>query len=109
MLVEEAITVPAWISFSCCDGKHTSRGEPVEEAMAAIARFDGIIAAGINCTSPKYITSLVPLAKKGLPKDRRLIVYPNKGGIWDNEARSFVPDPDEGMSSTCLKAPHLIH
>jgi homocysteine S-methyltransferase len=97
MLNEEGVSVPAWITFSCRNGAETSRGEPIADAVAIANKYDNIIATGINCTAPKFISSLLKASRGVLRNPKRFIVYPNKGGIWDNDARSFVPDPEEGM------------
>ncbi|HUF37643.1 MAG TPA: homocysteine S-methyltransferase [Anaerolineales bacterium] len=86
-LLPEFPDMPAWISFSAKDGKHNSQGEPV----AGCARFlDGVsqvVAVGINCTAPRFITSLVAEIKRETGKP--VLVYPNSGEKFDPIARAW--------------------
>ena len=47
------------VSFSCRDGLHVSHGELVKDAVEVFKGCDGVVAVGVNCTSPQYVTSLV--------------------------------------------------
>lgn len=73
--------LPAWMSFSAADDRHVCAGQSIEQAAAVAASAPSVIAVGINCTDPRYVTSLVERvsATTGLPA----VVYPNAGGDWD--------------------------
>ena len=71
----------AWISFSCRDGRATSHGEPIEEAVAAAVTSERVVAVGVNCTAPEHLDEL--LARARTATDRPLVAYPNSGRTWD--------------------------
>ena len=75
---------PAWVSFSCPDAEHISDGTPVEEAAAVFTAHPGVLAVGINCTPPQYVTQLITRLGEVLP-DKAIIAYPNSGETWDAE------------------------
>jgi homocysteine S-methyltransferase len=79
----------AWLSYQCRDNGSTAAGEPITEA-AAIGTHPGIVAVGINCTSPRHLTQLLEAA--GEATDGPLIAYPNGGDRWDATARRWVAD-----------------
>ena len=77
--------LPAWMSFSAVDDRHVCAGQSIEDAAAVASAAPSVVAVGINCTDPRYVTSLVERvsAASSLP----VVVYPNAGGDWD---------PDDG-------------
>lgn len=85
----------AWFSFSCRDEKHVSHGEPVVDCAALVATFPQIIAIGVNCVPPQWISPLI--AELRAASDKPVLVYPNSGEGWDAERRSWTgnTDPDE--------------
>ncbi|HEY2887291.1 MAG TPA: homocysteine S-methyltransferase [Candidatus Limnocylindrales bacterium] len=96
-VLEEQPGAAAWLSFSCRDGAHTRRGEPVEEAFDLARDVPGIVAIGINCTEPKFIDELVRRAadRTGLP----IIVYPNGGERWDAAGRRWSGSATDDVPS----------
>ena len=50
---------PAYISFSCRNGLENGEGNAIEECAKIVNNSDKIIAFGINCTSPIYISQLI--------------------------------------------------
>ncbi len=76
-LLESYSGVQAWVSFSCKNDTQLSSGESFKEAVSILNKADGIIAVGVNCTAPQYISSLVQIAKQNT--NQFIIVYPNKG------------------------------
>jgi len=77
--VADLYGLQAWISFSCKDAVNVSHGEPFAECMALLERSGQIAAAGINCTAPDLIGSLLRSVNPGkIP----LMVYPNSGESW---------------------------
>jgi homocysteine S-methyltransferase len=79
----EELGLPVWNSFSCRDGKHISDGTPIADCARALQGRDHIIAIGINCTHPRYISSLIREIRDAIGDDRRIIVYPNGGEDYD--------------------------
>ena len=84
--------VRAWVSFTCRDEERTSEGQPIDEAVAAVARSRQVVAVGVNCVAPHLVDGLLPRmrAATSLP----LVVYPNAGETWDAVARQWKGTPD---------------
>lgn len=78
----------AWISFSCRDGERINDGTPIRECASLFADCEQIVAIGVNCTAPKYISSLIREVRLGAP-DKHIIVYPNSGELYDAESKSW--------------------
>jgi len=78
-LMEEYPGWTAWLSFSCRDGACVSHGEPFAECAALADESDQIVAVGINCTPPQYVSALLESAGS---VHTPLIVYPNSGEHW---------------------------
>ena len=69
----------AWLSFSCRDGERVSHGEPFAECAALADASNQVVAVGINCTPPQYVSSLLDAAGRVRTP---LAVYPNSGEHW---------------------------
>jgi homocysteine S-methyltransferase len=80
-LLEEFKSIDAWISFSCRDEEHVNEGQRLADCVRDVGASPFVVAVGVNCTSPKYIPSLVREAKKGTNKP--VLVYPNSGESYD--------------------------
>ena len=98
-LLESTPDVFAWVSFSCKDDIHISDGTPLEECAQLFEDCEQIIGLGVNCTAPRYISSLINQARQGAPS-KPIVVYPNSGEIYDahnkcwresSAPESFVP------------------
>lgn len=70
------------------DEVHTCHGENFQHAARKCWEMNPsqLVAVGVNCVSPKYVSSLLT----GINKDRPhnpvpLIVYPNSGESYDRE------------------------
>jgi homocysteine S-methyltransferase len=87
----------AWISFSCKDGKHISDGTPIEKCAALFAHHPGVIAIGVNCTSPEYISGLIQ-SIKSKSGEKKIVVYPNSGAVYHAESKTWTGLSD---SATC--------
>ncbi|MEU0004390.1 homocysteine S-methyltransferase [Streptomyces sp. NPDC006314] len=79
--------VPAWLSYSV-DGRHTRAGQPLEDAFAAAADVDEVIAVGVNCCAPEDVEAAVEIAARVTGKP--VVVYPNSGEAWDARARAWT-------------------
>jgi homocysteine S-methyltransferase len=80
--------VPAWMSFSCCDDRHTCAGQPIEDAAALVAGSGVLDAIGVNCTKPEHILGLIKRIRAAEP-DLPVVVYPNAGRVWDGDAAAW--------------------
>lgn len=80
-LLEEFQNIPAWISFSCRDEMHINEGQRLEDCVRLVEASPYVAAVGVNCTSPKYLPSLIREAKKATNKP--VLVYPNSGELYD--------------------------
>jgi homocysteine S-methyltransferase len=80
----------AWISFSCKDGGHNSEGEDIGDCVAELRAFPQVVAVGVNCTAPQYITPL--LRRMRARTDRPLVIYPNSGESYDAASKQWSAD-----------------
>jgi homocysteine S-methyltransferase len=80
-LLKEFPNVTAWFSFSARDDRHISEGQPFADCVRLLEDHPQIAAIGINCTSPKYIPSLIREGRKQTTKP--ILVYPNLGERYD--------------------------
>ena len=79
-LLQNFPDVCAWISFSCKDGIYNCEGEEIGKCIAQLQAYPQIVAVGVNCTQPQYITSL--LRQMRANTDKPLLVYPNSGEYY---------------------------
>jgi homocysteine S-methyltransferase len=70
-------------------------GESFKTAYDTFKINDQLVAIGINCTNPKYISSLLKSAQREPCREKPFIVYPNDGSAWDSQTQSFIPQSDE--------------
>jgi homocysteine S-methyltransferase len=84
----ENIKKPAWVSFSCKDGKHISDGTPIEKCAAFFSSHPTVFAIGVNCTSPEYISELIRSIKTK-SGDKKIVVYPNSGAVYNAESKTW--------------------
>jgi len=95
-VLDEFPEVPAWISFSCKDEHHVCHGESLAACLAVAAASGQVVATGINCTAPRFITGLLH-AVAGITT-KPLVVYPNRGESWNAVAYTWGaasgPSPD---------------
>ncbi|MFC2131665.1 homocysteine S-methyltransferase [Bacteroidota bacterium] len=84
---------PAWVSFSCKDELHINDGTPIEECAAFFTGHPKIFAIGVNCTAPKYISGLIK-SIKARAGDKKIVVYPNSGEVYDAESKTWTGSSD---------------
>ena len=82
-LLKEFPDTAAWVSFSARDEKHVSEGQAFADCVRDLDGNVQIVSIGINCTSPKYIPSLIRAAKQVTNKP--ILVYPNSGETYNAE------------------------
>ena len=87
--IAEEMGADYWISFSCRDGGHNGKGEPIDECAAALSKdHPHLKMIGVNCTKPEYIESLIHSIKSAavLP----VAVYPNSGEVYDPVTKTWT-------------------
>lgn len=89
----------SWISFSCRDELHLNDGHKIRDAVQILAQHPKVFAIGVNCTAPKYISKIIQIIKNTGP-DKKIIVYPNSGEVYNAESKSWqgISDPDLFLS-----------
>lgn len=95
--IAEDLGADYWISFSCRDGEHTWEGDTMTECAKALSTgHPHLKVIGVNCTKPKYLSSLIRKLRAAttLP----IAVYPNSGEIWDAVSKTWKPDEENTMS-----------
>lgn len=79
---------PAWVTFSCCDESRLSDGTLLRDACALFNDHPRVLAVGINCTPPQFMTKLIAKARAGAPR-KAIVVYPNSGETYQAEDNSW--------------------
>lgn len=93
-LLKEFPKAKAWLSFSCRDGSKVSHGETFTECTRLADDNGQLIAVGVNCTPPGYITSLL---KSASTSQTPLVVYPNSGESWDATHQEWCGEASDSM------------
>ncbi|KAL9239690.1 hypothetical protein vseg_013989 [Gypsophila vaccaria] len=88
LLDEESIKIPAWFSFNSKDGDNVVNGDSLLECASIAEASKKVVAVGINCTPPRFITGLISSIKKVTTKP--VIIYPNSGEIYDPTIKDWV-------------------
>ncbi|PWA76939.1 homocysteine methyltransferase 2 [Artemisia annua] len=96
-LLEEGINIPAWFSFNSKDGVNVVSGDSLIECARIADSCQKVVAVGINCTPPRFISGLIQSIKKVTTKP--VLIYPNSGETYDAEIKQWVkntgvPDVD---------------
>lgn len=87
-LLAEYPQTTAWISFSARDEKYTNQGESIADCAALLDGAPQVVAVGVNCTAPRFITGLVREIASATSKP--IVVYPNSGERYDPETRTWL-------------------
>lgn len=90
-LLKEFPDITAWISFTARDEEHISEGQVFADCVKELENNPQISAIGINCTSPKYISSLINGAMNVTEKP--ILVYPNSGETYNATKNDWSGDP----------------
>jgi homocysteine S-methyltransferase len=94
-LLSETPRAKSWFSFSCRDGKRISDGTEIAQCVKELDSVSDVVAVGINCTAPRYVSSLVAAVRA--VTDKAIVVYPNSGEVYDARTKSWsgTAAPDE--------------
>lgn len=79
---------PAWISFSCRDGRTICDGTPIADIAARFDDHPTVLAVGVNCTAPQHVTSLIREIRAAAPH-KAVVVYPNSGERYEARDNSW--------------------
>jgi homocysteine S-methyltransferase len=94
-LAQETPNIKIALAFSCLDGFSLSDKTKVADIDPSLFDYENLISVGINCTSPRFIPSLIKQfqAQTELP----IIIYPNSGEAWDaaNHCWTGTTHPEE--------------
>jgi homocysteine S-methyltransferase len=90
--LEQYPEIAGWVSFTCRDEAHTAHGEPIADCGRFLDSVPQVVAVGINCTAPVFVTALIQALKGSTTKP--IVVYPNSGEGWDAGARSWTGEAD---------------
>lgn len=77
----EGYGLEAWMSFTCRDDMHDAEGEDIARCARSLESCARIVAIGVNCTHPQFVTQL--LRRLHAATARALIAYPNSGERYD--------------------------
>jgi homocysteine S-methyltransferase len=86
-LLRETPEAWAWFSFSCRDEAHVSDGTPISQCAHLLDGQPQVVAVGVNCTSPRYITGLIRAIRAVSTKP--VIIYPNSGERYDPQMNQW--------------------
>ena len=88
MLSEDFPNTIGWLSCTIRDARHISDGTPIEKVAGLANRYrDQIVAMGVNCI-PANVASDA-LVKFKSHTDLPLVCYPNSGGSWNAEDKTW--------------------
>jgi homocysteine S-methyltransferase len=82
----------AWFCFTCRDGRRLAHGELLRDCARLAAGFPQTVAVGVNCTHPRWVTSLIGELREGSGKP--IVVYPNSGEEWEATERRWTGSGD---------------
>ncbi|KAK9282175.1 hypothetical protein L1049_005087 [Liquidambar formosana] len=88
LLEEESIKIPAWFSFNSKDGVNVVSGDSLLECASIAESCKKVVAVGINCTPPRFISGLILSIKKVTTKP--IVIYPNSGESYDADRKEWV-------------------
>ncbi|KAK3598408.1 hypothetical protein CHS0354_005501 [Potamilus streckersoni] len=100
-LLQEFPAAEASVSFSCKDGSHTCHGELFSDAVRSVCQSDQVIAVGLNCTSPQYVTPLLKSIEH-LKIKKPILVKPNSGELWNAMDKRFYGQNHFQDLSDCI-------
>ncbi len=88
-LLERTDGAVAWFSFSCDSPTSLCDGSPIARVVEELEDCSQIVAIGVNCTPPVYISGLIDEVRQATAKP--IVVYPNAGERWDSASGTWQP------------------
>ena len=83
-LKEKHPDVPVWVSFNSRSENSLSDGFPISEAAKAVSRYKQVVAIGVNCVEPRFVSSLISEIRS--VTDKLIVIYPNVGLHYDEKS-----------------------
>lgn len=96
-LIGDHSETQAWVSFTSPNGVDTAHGEPLADCACVLDSIENIVAVGVNCIHPPFVSAAIEQLKAGT--DKPIVVYPNSGEKWDARTREW-----RGSSNSSLLA-----
>ncbi|KYN07329.1 PREDICTED: homocysteine S-methyltransferase YbgG-like [Cyphomyrmex costatus] len=102
-LLKEYPGARVWLSFSCRDGHFMSDGSGFQNTAVCCYRTlpSQIVAVGVNCIDPKYVTPLLKGLNENTSSEKDfipLIVYPNRGGSYSASGEWIAVEEDQSLN-----------
>jgi homocysteine S-methyltransferase len=92
-LADQTAAKNIWVSFSCKNDTSINDGSPIKEAVALFENCRQVIALGVNCTAPRFISGLIGKINR-VKQEQQIVVYPNSGEIYDRLHKIWIGKPD---------------
>lgn len=89
-LISNYPNIKAWLSFSCKNEYQISVGDKFSSAYRLFENNEQIMAIGINCTFPNYLTCLLESVLDGNKIKKPFIVYPNDAKRWNENRLKLI-------------------
>ena len=89
---------PSWVCFSCKDSLHLHDGTPIEKAAVIFKNNSNVVALGVNCTSPEYVSGLIQVLVKS-DTEKAIVVYPNSGEEYCGHNKTWKNTSDSDVES----------
>lgn len=84
---------PLWLSFFCQNGKELASGESIEQAAKMAYQIPGLVAVGVNCVAPHFVSTQIKYLKA--QTDKKIFVYPNLGKTWNAVSKTWEGPGEE--------------
>ena len=84
---------PSWVCFSCKDALHLHDGTSIEAAASIFKNNTKVMALGVNCTSPEYVSGLIKVLTQS-HTEKAIIVYPNSGEDYCGDSKTWTTKSD---------------
>ena len=90
-LMDEYSDLLYWIVFTVKDSVYTSHGDNFIECIRHLQGRKNLIAAGVNCSPPQFISPILDTLDNVLKKN--FTVYPNSGEHYYTDCSCWEDDP----------------
>jgi len=90
-LMDEYNDIQYWIVFTVKDAFTTSHGDNFNDCIKLLHGRKNLIAAGINCSPPEFISPVLESLDSELKKN--FAVYPNSGEHYHTDCSCWEDDP----------------
>jgi len=107
-LLKEYPYARAWFSFSCRDAQFMSDGSIFQSTVLRCYHTlpSQIVAVGVNCIDPKYVTPLLKGINENTSREQDfipLIVYPNRGGSYSASGEWIAVQDNHSLNLPILE------